>query len=125
MDMEMDVMLIVKIVLAFVLTSVIPFATAIIGGIKKSKSAKTEAEKQTALNEMSNVVMTFILNAEQLYKDVNAVIKQRGSSCGALKKESVMANLQAYAFDKGYDFDAEYWSNKIDEIVTLTKQVNA
>lgn len=38
-----------------------------------------------------------------------------------------MAKLQSYAISKGYSdiFDPEYWSKAIDDIVALTRNVNA
>ena len=53
------------------------------------------------------------------------MLKQRNASAGAVKKDTVMTKLQAYAMEKGYEFDAEFWSNQIDEIVALTRTVNA
>lgn len=121
----MNILLIVKIVLAFIITSVIPFVTAIYSGYKKAKSSKTETEKQSAINDMKDVVLGFIGDAEMLYKNIDSMLKQRGTTSGAIKKENVMTKLHAYAIEKGYEFDSEYWSNKIDEIVALTKNVNA
>ena len=120
----MNVMLIIKIVLAFIVTSVIPFITAIVNGVKKSKKAKTEAEKEKAINDMNNQLMSFINDAESLYKEVNAVLKEKDSSAGILKKEHCLTKLQAYALENGYEYNAEYWSLQNDKIVELTKSVN-
>ena len=68
--------------------------------------------------------MFYVVNLKLLYF-VDNILKQSGSSAGAVKKDTVMTKLQAYALDKGYEFDVAYWRNKVDEIVTLTKQVNA
>lgn len=65
-----------------------------------------------------------IANAETLYSDVSSILKKEGKSAGAVKKDSVMSKLQAYAIEHGYEFDAEYWDKKVDEIVDMTKKVN-
>lgn len=124
----MDVVTILKIVsiiLGVIVTSVIPLIFRLVSAIKAKKNATTEAEKEAAKNDMMTVVHSLIESAEQLYFNIDAVLKQQNSSCGAMKKESVMAKLQAYAIEKGYTFDADFWSAQIDNIVSLTKKVNA
>lgn len=124
----MAVETIVKIIIlvaSFVITTAVPFIISLVNANKKRKEAKTEAEKQAAINEMAEVAKGFIVQAEQLYKEYDALMKANGSTGGLVKKDSVMSKLQAYALEKGYTFDAEYWSNKIDSIVELTRKVNA
>ena len=116
---------IVSVVLGIVVTSIIPLVFRLVSAIKTKKAATTEAEKEAAKNDMMTVVHSLIESAEQLYYNIDAVLKQQNSSCGAMKKESVMAKLQAYAIEKGYTFDADFWSAQIDNIVSLTKKVNA
>lgn len=88
-------------------------------------NAKTESEKKQAQIEMSEQANQLIKNAEITFSSFDKVMKaQNNGSAGALKKESVLNNLQAFAISKGYEFDSTYWSEKIDEIVAFTKQVN-
>lgn len=116
---------IISIVLGCVCTTIIPLAIKLASAIKKRKLAQTEAEQQAAANDMLNVLDEFIVSAENLYKGVNDILKQRGESAGAVKKDSVLTKLQAYALQHGYDFDVTYWSGVIDERVEVTRQVNS
>lgn len=92
---------------------------------KATKTAKTEAEKKQAQIEMIEHANTLIAEAEVAFKAVDDIMKGRNGSAGAMKKKSVLTDLQAYALSKGYQFDSEFWSTKIDEIVSFTKAVNS
>ena len=89
-----------------------------------AEKAKLEAANSAATIDMLNVCNELIITAETLYADVSSLLKKEGKSAGAVKKDSVMSKLQAYAIEHGYTFDAEYWNKKIDEIVDMTKKVN-
>lgn len=118
---------IVKIIalVVSVISTAVPFIISLVSTIKKYKAAKTEAEKQAAINDMAEVAKSFIVDAEELYKQYDKLMKAQGSTGGAVKKDSVMTKLQAYALEHGYTFDAEFWSNKIDQLVALTRKVNS
>jgi hypothetical protein len=90
----------------------------------EAEKAKLEAANSAATTDMLNVCNELIANAETLYSDVSSILKKEGKSAGAVKKDSVMSKLQAYAIERGYEFDAEYWDKKVDEIVDMTKKVN-
>ena len=125
----MDAETVLKIIIAiasFLVATLIPSVIALVKYVKSYKAAKTEAEKQAIYNDLISEVNELIAEAEQTYKQVDTIIKQQGGSgSGKVKKDSVMTKLQAYCTEKGVAFDSEYWSAKIDEIVALTKQVNA
>jgi hypothetical protein len=87
--------------------------------------AQIEANNAAATTEMLGVCNTLIENAEALYAGVSALFKQEGKSAGAMKKDSVMSKLQAYAIEHNYKFNADFWNAKIDEIVGMTRNVNA
>lgn len=125
--MELELILkIVSIVLGALCTSIIPLVIKLVAIHKEAKNAKTEAEKEAATNDMLAYVNTLIESAEETYKQVDQLMKNnRLGSMGAVKKDGVMTKLQAYAIENGYPFSADYWANKIDEIVSLTKKVNA
>lgn len=124
-------------VIVFLIT-VVPLVIALITTIKRKiklrkqlRDATDEAEQARlialqaeATNEMNEICATFISNAEMLYNDVNTLLKKEGKSAGTVKKDSVMSKLQAYALEKGYAFDAAYWSEKIDQTIALTREVN-
>lgn len=119
-----EILYIVYIVLAFIV-GIIPAIIGFIKAAKEKKNAKTAEESEAAQKDMLTQANSLIVAAEDFYGALDAVLKSNGQSAGAYKKESVMNKLQAYATEKGYVFNAEYWSTKIDEIVKLTKEVNA
>ena len=86
----------------------------------KRLSLKQRTRKPTDMRSLNSL----ITNAETLYADVANLLKREGKSAGIVKKDSVMSKLQAYALERGYTFDAEYWGKKVDEIVELTRKVN-
>ena len=90
----------------------------------EAEKAKLEAANSAAMTDMLNACNELIMNAETLYSDISLLLKKEGKSAGAVKKDSVMSKLQAYAIERGYEFDAEYWDKKVNEIVGMTKTVN-
>lgn len=125
MDAE-AIIAIISAVASFLLVTLIPSIIALVKFVKSYKSAKTDAEKNAIYNDMLTEVNKLIAAAEETYKEVDSILKgQGGTGSGTVKKDSVMTKLQAYCAEKGIDFDKEYWSAKVDEIVALTKQVNA
>lgn len=123
--MNWEVLLHIATVILGALASGIPILMKWNTARKAKNNALTEAEKEKAQNEMIEQANAFILMAEETYKSVDKIMKGQNSSAGSLKKETVMSRLQAYAISKGYVFDVEYWSKKIDEIVSFTKSVNS
>ena len=108
---------IIKIIV-YVLSGLIPSLVGLFFTFKKWRATRAE-------NDLLEVVNGFITVAEQTFDGLDAVMKAQGSSAGTVKKENVMTKLQAYAMEKGYKIDLEYWSKKIDEIVAFTREVNA
>lgn len=86
--------------------------------------AKAEAAKEKASNDMLGCLIEAVILAEKTFNGFDKVMKAQNSSAGGLKKENVMTRLQAYAISKNYVFDADYWSKKVDEIVSFTNEVN-
>lgn len=123
----MDFETVAKIIIAVAsfLVGAIPTVTAMIYKIKQARAAKTEAERAKSLNELVNEAQGFIIEAENLYKSVDAMLKSQGESSGAQKKDSVMAKIQLACLEKGVAFDADFWSTKVDELVDMTRKVNA
>lgn len=115
-------------IVGYSVTFAVGAITTIIGFVKAAKNkklAKSEAEAAEAKQKMLDTASTLIKEAETFYKSLDTVLKNtEGTTAGAYKKESVMTKLKAFAMTIGFNFDEEYWSNKIDEIVKLTKDVN-
>ena len=107
------------------LVAAIPSLVGLIKAIKARKVATTIAERELAENDLLAQLNAFIADAEEAYNNVNLILKAQGKSAGSAKKESVITKLHAYALEKGYEFDADFWSEKIDEVVALTRKVNA
>lgn len=91
----------------------------------EEEKAKAEAEREKAENDMLATAHGYVEAAEGAFKGIDAVMKKQGSSAGAMKKENVFTKLQTYALQRGYEFDAAYWLDKIDKIVAFTRNVNA
>lgn len=116
---------IISAIASFLFVTLIPSIIALVKTVKQAKNAKTDAEKQAIYNSLLDEVNNLITNAEETYKNVDTILKaQTGKGSGAVKKELVMTKLQASCLQKGIEFDSQYWSNKIDELVAMTKTVN-
>lgn len=120
----MQTMYIIISIVATLVGTIIPAGIALITSIKARVKAQTEAEKEKATADLLATGQAFIQVAEESFASFDKMLKTQGSSAGAMKKENVLTKLQAYALQKGYEFDAEYWSAKIDEIVAFTREVN-
>lgn len=97
-----------------------------------AEAAKTEAEKAQAEADraaaelaMEQAAKQFIAQAETMYSSVDSILKAKGESAGALKKETVLAKLRTYAIENGITLDVVEWTDKIDKLVEFTKEVNA
>ena len=118
---------------------IIGFVAGFINRVKAVKKAKealaeskteedrqrAEAEKQAAMNELKTFAQECVVEAENLYKNVDKLVKQTGGTYGAQKKDSVMTKILQACLTKGVAFDEEYWSKAIDELVEVTRKVNA
>lgn len=105
--------------------STVPLFIKLHAANKERKAAKTEAEKEKAVNDMLATAQALVESAEAAFAGFDAVMKKQGSSAGAMKKDNVFTKLQTYALQNGYEFNADFWSEKIDEIVAFTRKVNA
>lgn len=139
----MDYAAIIKVISAiasFLFLTLIPIIVMYVKKYKawvqakeEAENAKTEAEKAAAdaeaekiKTELLDLANSLVEKSESAFKQFDTILKaQTGKGCGAMKKESVMTKIQAACIEKGVTFDEEYWDNKIEEIVKLTKKVNA
>ena len=119
-----NIYIILSIVAALVGT-IIPAILKFGKAVKARVEAETDAAKEKANADLLATANEFIQLAEASYEGFNTILKAQGSSAGPMKKENVMVKLQAYAIQKGYEFDADAWSAKIDEIIAFTREVNA
>lgn len=69
--------------------------------------------KLTALNKLSTTLQAFIVDAEAFT-----------NFTGAEKKEYVMTKANRYAIENKIPYDEKAVSNKVEEIVALSKEVN-
>ena len=65
-----DILTLVSVLLGFVTSVLIPSVIVMINRIKAVKAAKTEAEKQAAISDIKTLAQNFIVEAENLYKDI-------------------------------------------------------
>lgn len=120
-----DIIILIGSIAGFLFTSFIPTVAVMINRIKAAKKAKSEAEQQAALNDLRLLAQGFVVDAENLWKSVDPILKANGISFGANKKDCVMTKLLRACIDRGIDFDEEYWSKTVDDLVAVTRQVNA
>lgn len=116
----LNIIYIVVAAFALLIGTIIPFILK----MRAFGKVKTEAERDKLLNDMLSQAQAFIADAEEQYAAIDVFMKQNGSSCSAMKKDSVLAKLQTLAINLGVKFDTEFWSQKIDELVSFTKKVN-
>lgn len=97
--------------------SAAPLVAALIKSKRMTADEKAEADMKAKAQQL-------VLIAENSFADINDILKDKGKSAGGMKKQNVMTELQQYAITNGYTFDREKWSDIVESIVTLTKQVN-
>lgn len=120
----MDKLTLLYYVLSFIIGLISMGAPLVFAIIKRAK-AQTAADREKANADLLATAKNFISAAEVAFDGFDKMMKSQGSSAGAMKKDTVFTKLQAYALQNGYDFDADEWSAKIDELVAFTKSVNA
>lgn len=120
----LEIILTIVYILVGALSVGIPSLIKLIKSARALKDAKTEAEKAKAIADMNEQMEILAQAAEIAYKDVHATLKAQGSSAGLIKKDSVMIKLQNYAVEKGYPFDAEFWSDKLTKYIESTRNIN-
>lgn len=86
-------------------------AATFIGKFAKSSKAKKVAEQTI---EICNAILPYIERAESFV-----------NYSGEEKKEYVMTKANQYAMEKGIKFDEKYISEKVEELIGFTKEVNA
>lgn len=120
------ILTIVSTVASFLFVTLIPSVILLIKKWKEYKNAKTGAEKEAILNEISTACVDFIKNAEEAFKPLDQAMKKENpnNGCGAVKKRDVLTQVQALCMQKGLEYDSKYWSDKVDELVEMTKKVN-
>ena len=111
-----------------ILTIVVPLLVSLAGFITSAIAyfkTKGKAERAAAFNDLYQHGLKFVQDIETSFDSFNKMLKSQGSSAGPMKKEQVMTRLQNYALQQGYEFDEEFWSAEIDNIVAFTREVNA
>ena len=124
----MDWLTIIKaiiLVVTFVVGTLVPTLIALKRAWNARKVAETEAAKEKANADLLATAKNFIAAAEVAFEGFDRMMKAQNGSAGAMKKDNVFTKLQAYALQNGYEFNADEWSKKIDELVKFTKSVNA
>lgn len=114
----MELFYLIISVIATLITTLVPAGIALYKTIASRDSVKANADILSAAKR-------FIAEAEAAYDGFDKLLKAQGGSAGTMKKSNVFNNLQAFALQNGYEFNAEEWSARIDELVAYTKNVNA
>ena len=98
------------ITIASACLGLIATATGFLIPLVKNVKAKN---KLTALNKLSTTLQAFIVDAETFT-----------NFSGAEKKEYVMTKANRYAIENKIPYDEQAVSDKVEEIVALSKEVN-
>lgn len=120
-----DIITLISTLLGFVTTILIPTIIVMINRIKAVRAAKTEAEKQAAINEITELMKGFCADTESYFKAYESEVKANGGSCAAAKQDSVLTKVLKECITRGLDYDQQYWAKKVDDYVASTKVVNA
>lgn len=92
----------------------------------EARAKEEEAKANEAEAELLKLANKLVDETETLYKDVDQHLKQTtGKGAGSAKKAEVMTKMEITALKKGYHFDEAKWSDIIDGIVKMTRNVNA
>lgn len=124
--------------LGFVIAA-IPLISSLVAAFKKKIDAKkvlatatdivtkanADVKVAEATAELKEYANKFIAEVESLYKDVDSELKAKNKSAGSVKKDSVMSKLQMQALALNIAFDFDTWSKYVDDVVAMTKIVNA
>ena len=97
------------------LFSVVYFIFFFIRYRKKFKNAKTDEEKQAILEEIKGNAMGFITVAEGLFSDI--------PKSGVSKLVYVLKEIKALCEGKGVEFNEEYWTAIINNLVGQSNAV--
>lgn len=91
----------------------------------EAKAKEAEAKEMEAEADLLRLANQLVDETETLYKEVDEQLKQKtGKGAGSAKKAEVMTKMEITALKKGYPFDADKWSDIIDGIVKMTRNVN-
>lgn len=120
-----DILTLVSVLLGFVTSVLIPSVIVMINRIKAVKTAKSEAEKQAAINDITELMKGFCADTESYFKAYESEVKAKGGSCSAAKQDSVLTKVLKECITRGIDYDQQYWAKKVDDYVASTKVVNA
>ena len=89
---------------------------------KKVTSAKTEAEAELDLIEKMEA---YACTTEHGFEAFDRVAKAQGGKCSVMKQEWLLMKLQNYAMRQGYVFDLDKWTEKVENFISATKEINA
>lgn len=123
MNIQQIIMLAVGAFVA--IAAIVSLIIALVKFITKYKAAQTTAEKEAAINDLKSDVNSIVQNVEdafEKYKKLSTgdtAVLTTGKPFSDAKKMSAMTKLKLMADEKGYDFDPAYWSEYIEQIVSV------
>ena len=109
-----------------VIVFIVAFVTTIISFYKKRKTnnATQEGElKQTTTNSVKEFYELFKTNLQNIIGYVTGAEKFYNSittgKVGSYKLENVLQKIQLDCLNRGEEFDKDYWTNIVDNIVSV------
>lgn len=86
--------------------------------IKNGKNKKLVKAAET-VNEIAELATEKVVEVEKLFSQAANVLKAVGVKTGEIKKESVMTYIEGRCVEKGILFDEEYWSERVEKLVSV------
>lgn len=125
-ELSMDkVQLVFYIVLVLIpaVAAIIPSVIWLIKKVRQLIVAPAD-EKQDIVNEIYDNCVKYVVAAEQAYSLLNASLKMQNESAGKTKLSYVLDKIKIDCLDKGVTYDESYWTNKVNNLVEMSKTVN-
>lgn len=90
--------------------------------LRKSNELDKQTESEIAfIDETTGKLLEYIAIAEEKYNSLKAL---GSKTTGEMKLSDVLAQVKIDCLNKGIKYDNDFWANRVDKLVDLTKKVN-
>lgn len=121
--MTIQTIIMLAVVGVVAVAAIVSLVITLVKFIKKYATAKTQAEKEAAINDLKTDVTGIIQNVEVAFDKYKVLTQGTAGADSKLfseaKKKDAMTELKIIADSKGYDFDPDFWSDYIESQVSL------
>ncbi len=99
--------------------AVVSAIAGLLASLAKSIKNKKLARIAEATNEIASLAMDKVVETEKLFAKSSQILKATGVNTGEIKKEQVMSYIQTKCAEKKVDFDADKWSEQVDNLIKV------